>query len=147
MLCRSLFVLLSFFFRPLCCLYFFDLQILITSLLSSSSSYQHMLLYLKSTFINTQKKNPANHEFIKIYLFYIIMQQQSWQQRYHVLIPTHHRHQRTIHQLIRSCFKSTFINTQKKEENKANHGFLKYPFFLYHNATIVITITVSLINS
>jgi hypothetical protein len=30
MFCRSLFVLLSFFFWPLCCLYFFDLRILIT---------------------------------------------------------------------------------------------------------------------
>ena len=32
MFCRSLFVLLSFFFWPLCCLFFFDLLILITSL-------------------------------------------------------------------------------------------------------------------
>ena len=32
MFCRSLFVLLSFFFSPLCCLFFFDIQILITSL-------------------------------------------------------------------------------------------------------------------
>jgi hypothetical protein len=39
MFCRSLFVLLSFFFRPLCCLPFFGLQILITSLISSHSSY------------------------------------------------------------------------------------------------------------
>jgi hypothetical protein len=38
MFCRSLFVLLSFFFLPLCCLSF-DLQILITSLVSSNSSY------------------------------------------------------------------------------------------------------------
>jgi hypothetical protein len=32
MICWSLFVLLSFFFWPLCCLFFFDLRILITSL-------------------------------------------------------------------------------------------------------------------
>ena len=38
MFCRSLFVLLSFFFRPLCCLSFFDLRILITSLVPSNSS-------------------------------------------------------------------------------------------------------------
>ena len=31
MFCRSLFVLLYFFFWPLCCLFFFDIQILITS--------------------------------------------------------------------------------------------------------------------
>ena len=35
----SLFVLLSFFLWPLCCLSFFDLRILITSLVSSNSSY------------------------------------------------------------------------------------------------------------
>jgi hypothetical protein len=41
MFCRSLFVLLSFFFWPLCCycLSFFGLQILITHLLSSNSSF------------------------------------------------------------------------------------------------------------
>jgi hypothetical protein len=36
--CRSLFVLLFFFFCPLCCL-FFNLQILITPLVSSNSSF------------------------------------------------------------------------------------------------------------
>ena len=35
---RSLFVLLYFFFWPLCCLFFFDLRILITPLVSSQSS-------------------------------------------------------------------------------------------------------------
>jgi hypothetical protein len=38
-LCRSLFVLLSFFFWSLCCLSFFDLRIMIAPLVSSSSSY------------------------------------------------------------------------------------------------------------
>jgi hypothetical protein len=38
MFCRSLIVLL-FFFRPLCCLFFFDIRILITHLVSSDSSY------------------------------------------------------------------------------------------------------------
>jgi len=40
---RSLFVLLSFFFWPLCCLSFFDLRILITPLVSSNSSYTRQL--------------------------------------------------------------------------------------------------------
>ena len=40
MFCRSLFVLVSFIFWPLCCLSFFDLQILITPLASLSSSCQ-----------------------------------------------------------------------------------------------------------
>ena len=36
MFCRSLFVLLYFFFWPLCCLFFFDIRILITLLVSSN---------------------------------------------------------------------------------------------------------------
>jgi hypothetical protein len=36
--CRSLFVILSFFFWSLCCLFFFDLRILIIPLVSSNSS-------------------------------------------------------------------------------------------------------------
>ena len=43
-LCECLFVLLYFFFKPLCCLFFFDLWILITPLVSSNSSY-HIILY------------------------------------------------------------------------------------------------------
>ena len=39
MLCRSLFVLLYFFFWSLCPLFFVDIRILITPLVSSSSSY------------------------------------------------------------------------------------------------------------
>ena len=38
MFCWSLFVLLYFFFWPLCCLFFFDIQILIATLVSSNSS-------------------------------------------------------------------------------------------------------------
>jgi hypothetical protein len=39
MFCRSLFVLLYFFFCPFCCLFFFDIRILIASLVSSNSSF------------------------------------------------------------------------------------------------------------
>ena len=39
MFCRSLFVLSTFFFWSLCCLFFIDLLILISSLVSSNSSY------------------------------------------------------------------------------------------------------------
>jgi hypothetical protein len=39
--CRSLFVMLSFCFRSLCCLSFIDLLILITPLVSSSSSWNN----------------------------------------------------------------------------------------------------------
>ena len=44
MLCISLFVLLSFIFWPLCCLYFFDLRILITHLISSNSSWLYICI-------------------------------------------------------------------------------------------------------
>jgi hypothetical protein len=55
MFCRSLFVILYFFFWSWCCLFFFDLRILITALVSSNSSYHtyypvplclHLHLYL-----------------------------------------------------------------------------------------------------
>jgi hypothetical protein len=39
MFCRSLFVLLYFLFWPLCCLFFFDIRILINPLVSSNSSW------------------------------------------------------------------------------------------------------------
>jgi len=38
MFCRLLFVFLYFFFWPLCCLFFIDIRILITPLVSSNSS-------------------------------------------------------------------------------------------------------------
>jgi hypothetical protein len=44
MFCRSLFVLLCFFFWPLCCLFFFDIQILIAPLVSSNSSFIDCLI-------------------------------------------------------------------------------------------------------
>ena len=44
MFCRSLFVLLSFVFWPLCCLFFFDLRILVTLLVSSISSWRSIVL-------------------------------------------------------------------------------------------------------
>jgi hypothetical protein len=40
------FVLLYFFFWPLCCLFFFDIRILIAPLVSSNSSYTDILKYL-----------------------------------------------------------------------------------------------------
>jgi hypothetical protein len=45
MFSKSLFVLLCFFFWPLCCLFFFDLRLLITPLVSSNSSYDHVYGY------------------------------------------------------------------------------------------------------
>jgi hypothetical protein len=39
MFCRSLFIRLYFFFWPFCCLSFFDLRLLVTSLISLNFSY------------------------------------------------------------------------------------------------------------
>jgi hypothetical protein len=47
MFCRSLFVLLYFFFWPLNCLFFFNLRILITPLVSSNSSYLYIFNLLQ----------------------------------------------------------------------------------------------------
>ena len=49
MFCRSLFVLLYFFFWPLCCL-FFDIRILITLLVSSNSSYMYIISFLSNNY-------------------------------------------------------------------------------------------------
>ena len=55
MFCRSLFVFLYFFFCPLCCLFFFDLRILITRLVySNSSSIIIMLSFIFS--VTTYRK-------------------------------------------------------------------------------------------
>jgi hypothetical protein len=42
--CRSLLVLLYFFFWPLCCLSFFDLRLLITPLVSTNFSFGHCVV-------------------------------------------------------------------------------------------------------
>jgi hypothetical protein len=43
MFCRSLIDLFSFFFWPLCCLFLFDLLILVTPLVSSNSTLTMLL--------------------------------------------------------------------------------------------------------
>jgi hypothetical protein len=42
--CKSLFVLLYFFFWPLCCLFFFDIRIPIAPLVSSNSSFSSIVV-------------------------------------------------------------------------------------------------------
>ena len=49
-LCRSLFVPLSFFCWPLCCLYFFGLWIMITPLVSSNSSSSRFAFFCTAYF-------------------------------------------------------------------------------------------------
>ena len=54
MFVRSLFVLFYFFFWPLCCLFFFNIRILIAPLVSSNSSYKE--LYTKYVVLYCNKK-------------------------------------------------------------------------------------------
>jgi hypothetical protein len=54
MFCRSLFVLLYFFFWPLCCLFFFDIRILIAPLVSLNSSYYYIKICEKLTLYTLQ---------------------------------------------------------------------------------------------
>ena len=53
MFCRSLFVLLYFFFWPLCCLFFFDIRFLITPLVSSNSRPLCCLFFFDLRFLIT----------------------------------------------------------------------------------------------
>jgi hypothetical protein len=63
MFCTSLFVLLYFFFWPLCCLCFFDLWILITLLLSLNSSYT--ILTRATRWVPLVEKEPHTlHEYL-----------------------------------------------------------------------------------
>jgi len=63
--CRSLFVLLYFFFWPLCCLFFFDIRILITALVSSDSSYNIII----QTNLPMQSPLLSSHMYSNITFF------------------------------------------------------------------------------
>ena len=56
--CRSLFVLLYVFFWPLCCLFCFELWILLTHLISSNSSQYVVNLYYTAFLIQTVWLDP-----------------------------------------------------------------------------------------
>ena len=60
MFCSSLFVLLSFFFWTFCCLFFFDLRILITPMASLNSSYHIVLNMYKCIFLREKNLTWLN---------------------------------------------------------------------------------------
>jgi hypothetical protein len=60
---RSLFVLLYFFFWPFCCLFFFDLRILITPLVSSNSSTYNLMI--SQEWVKDIRSNFWHRYFIK----------------------------------------------------------------------------------
>ena len=80
--CRSLFVLLSFLFWPLCCLSF-DLRSLITYLVSSNSSKSMLPQYTNwsSSMISMKSKRFSNHdqEEDKMNIYFRISFSKSWQ--------------------------------------------------------------------
>ena len=65
MFCRSLFVLLYFFFWPLCFLFFFDIRILITPLVSSNSSYMLDIVVSLITHDKFCVRNDLNQLWVK----------------------------------------------------------------------------------
>ena len=64
--CRSLFVLLFFFFWPLCCLSFFNLRILITPLVCSNSSFYIVLNSLMFIIIKEKRRLKQDKRFLII---------------------------------------------------------------------------------
>ena len=79
MFCKSLFVLLYFFLWSLCCLFFFDILILITPLVSSNSSFKlcivlsHKGIQFKVKIMSNRNKTCPNQTclplcFILLYL-------------------------------------------------------------------------------
>jgi hypothetical protein len=74
--CRSLFVLLYLLFRPLCCLFFFDLSILITPLVSSNSSSHKYLIFDFNRFHcichwSLKQKHFAIDKFVWYKIYYL----------------------------------------------------------------------------
>jgi hypothetical protein len=72
MFCRSLFVLLYFFFWPLCCLFIFDIRILIAPLVFSNSSsyvrslsvqYLNDLSYFVNIKVQKDKQRSTKHTY------------------------------------------------------------------------------------
>jgi len=69
MFCRSLFILLYLFFWPLCCLFFFDIWILITPLVSSNSSYHLRVCRVHLAKGENQTSNVSvDRDWLYIYL-------------------------------------------------------------------------------
>ena len=66
MISRSLFVLLYFFFWPLCCLFFFDIRNLITPSVSSNSSSYILVVYASRYYIVVVHANRYYIEFVFI---------------------------------------------------------------------------------
>ena len=70
MFCRSLFVLLYFFFCPFCCLFFFHIRILIASLVSSNSSFLLNRQKMNEIFMSNEYDPTAAYDNGQAHLYY-----------------------------------------------------------------------------
>ena len=77
MFCRLLFVLLYFFFWPLCCL--FDIQILITSLWYLQTLLVHFCFARMQHFSYNREEDTFNNTIVYIYSNYIEMKNEVGQ--------------------------------------------------------------------
>ena len=68
MVCRSLFVLLYFYFWPLSCLFFFDLRILITPLISSNYSYSAQKTESHNIFTQREKLQLCSKVIFNLFI-------------------------------------------------------------------------------
>ena len=70
-----MFVLLYFFFWPLCCLFFFDIRILITPLVSSNSSCPFVLFLLAIVLSVLLRYTDSDYHFgiFKLFLFMLFI--------------------------------------------------------------------------
>jgi hypothetical protein len=87
MFCRSLFVLLYFFFWPLCCLFFFGIRILTTPLVSSLKEVVcwEFLFYFIFNFISTKQLNTKCLDFIVPKLMFWKMAIKSHLKKHYIL--------------------------------------------------------------
>ena len=86
MFCRSSFVLFPFFFWPLCCLFFFDLRILVTLLVSSNSSEKKnkgKLLQTTNLIIESDIRASARQITLILYVLLPSQRTKTWKEKEH----------------------------------------------------------------
>jgi hypothetical protein len=77
MFCWLLFVLLYFFFWPLCCLFFFDIRILIAPLISSNSSWNWNKLDVKCLIFSFLPVSINWYDILQVVLSYLFPVEKS----------------------------------------------------------------------
>ena len=111
MLYRSLFHLLYFFFWPLCCLYFFDLRILITPFVSSNSGLDPNTQPLLIVPIGSSIQDDKYNEHINLIQQYPA----TSYGRHFVIIIELHKFAISLHKWIQNSFSQVQIQTNIQE--------------------------------